>query len=147
MKKKEITLTSAKGTRRSLTLKTERLNHKETMAPPQIWDWVWETLAEVSDEIGIEKKGGYLLAYEGWGGFCVSKVFDPRKSEEENEERYYQYAEEQSDEVIEEWIEAHKQTHQLIDSGYEPTGLYGVTWALFKKSKNTGCLLKAIDTS
>ncbi len=107
---------------------------KEIGSSFEIWNWVLDILAEVSDEIGVTKKGEFLLAYEGWGGFCVSGVFDPKKNEEENEEAYYQYAEEQSGEVIEEWIEAYKRTHRLIDSGYQPTGLYGVTWALFKKS-------------
>ena len=106
---------------------------KETDIPPKIWNWVWDTLEEISDEIGIEKRGKYLLKYEGWGGFCVSDAYDPNKSDEENEDESYKYAEEQSDDVIEEWIEGYKKTHNLIECGYEPTGLYGVTWALFER--------------
>lgn len=111
----------------------KKVNIKESDPPPKIWKWVWDTLAEISDEVGVEKKGKCLLTYEGWGGICVSDVFDPNKSEEENEDESYKYAEEQSSDVIEEWIEKYKGTHCLIDLGYEPTGLYGVTWALFKK--------------
>ena len=98
----------------------------------EIWKWLWNTIEEISDEIGAEEKGEYLLAYEGWSGLCVSKAFDPAKSDEENEDAYYKFAEEQSSTVIEEWIEEHKD-HHLIDCGHEPMGLYGVTWALFKK--------------
>ena len=105
----------------------------EALPSAKIWKWVWDTLGEVSDEIGIEENGEYLLAYEGWGGFCVSGVFDPKKSDEENEESYYKFAEGESGEVIEEWIERYKNQYCLIDCGYEPMGLYGVTWALFKK--------------
>lgn len=105
---------------------------EETIIPSKIWEWLWNILEEVSDEVGIEKKGECLLAYEGWGGLCVNKVFDPTKSVEENENRYYKFAEEKSNEVIEEWIDIYKE-YYLIDSGHEPIGLYGVTWALFKK--------------
>jgi len=108
---------------------------KKSEPTTKLWNWVRDTLDEVSDEIGAEKKGKYLLKYEGWGGFCVSEVYNPKKSDEENEDRYYEYAEEQSDVVLEEWIEEYKKTHSLIDGGYQSTGLYGVTWALFKNGR------------
>jgi len=104
---------------------------KETMPSPEIWKWVWDTLEEISDEVGIEENGEYLLAYEGWGGFCVSGILDSAKSDEENEDSYYKFAEEESNKVIAEWLEIHKDRY-LIDCGHEPIGLYGVTWALFK---------------
>lgn len=113
----------------------QKVNLKETV-PSSIWKWVWDTSAEISHEVGTEENGEYMLAYEGWSGICVSSVFNPEKSEEENENGYYKYAEEQSDDIIKEWIEEYKETRHLIDYGYEPTGLYGVTWALFKRSKN-----------
>ena len=103
------------------------------LPPPKIWKWVWNTLGEVSDEIGIEENGKYLLAYEGWSGLCVSSVFDSKKSDEENNEFCYKFAEEESNEVIAEWFKKYKNLYYVIDCGYEPTGLYGVTWALFKK--------------
>jgi len=110
-----------------------KANSEGIKRPHKIWRWVWDTLEEISDEVGTEENEEHLLAYEGWSGLCVSKVFDPTKSDEENEDTYYKFAEEQSNEVIEEWIEKHKDHHYLIDFGYESSGLYGVTWALFKK--------------
>ncbi len=111
----------------------KKANQRRTEPPHEIWAWVWNILEEVSDEIGGEENGKYLLVYEGWGGLCVSKVFDPKKSEEENEEAYHKFAEEQSNELIERWIEEYEKHYRLIDCGHEPTGLYGVTWALFKR--------------
>jgi len=102
--------------------------------PHKIWEWVWDTLNEISDEVGIDKNGKYLLAYEGWSWLCVSKVFDPTKSDEDNEDAYYEFAKVQSSEVIDEWVGSYRDSYFLIDSGHESTGLYGVTWALFKKS-------------
>jgi len=113
----------------------KKINSKELDPSPKIWEWVWDTLIEISHEVDTEENGEYMLTYEGWSGICVSSVFDPTKSDEENEDRYYEYAEEQSDDIIKEWLEECKETHDLIDYGYEPTGLYGVTWALFKGSK------------
>ena len=112
------------------------LTLKEKLLPLEIWNWVWDTVAEISDEVGTEEKGKYLLAYEGWGSICVSCEEDPKKSDEENEAAYYKYARDQSDEVIKEWVSTYKKTYRLIESGYEPTGLYGVTWALFVRSKS-----------
>jgi hypothetical protein len=100
-----------------------------------IYRWVWNTLDEVSDETGTETNGEYLLVYEGWGSICVSEAFDQMKSCEEIEDSSYHLAEVKSNEVINEWVEIYKD-HLLIDSGHEPTGLYGVTWALFKKTKS-----------
>ena len=76
------------------------VNPEETNPPYKIWQWVWDTLEEISDEVGVEKNGKYLLAYEGWGGLCVSKVFESTKSDEENEDAYYRFAEKQSNKII-----------------------------------------------
>ena len=110
-----------------------RINSERTKLPPEIWRWVWDTLEEISDEVGTEKNGKYLLVYEGWSGLCVSEVFDSTKSDEENEDACYKFAEEQSGEVIEEWIKKYQDHYSLIDCGHESTGPYGVTWALFKE--------------
>lgn len=53
-----------------------KINHETIKIPDKIRQWVWDNLEEISDEICIEKNGEYLLAYEGWSGFCVSKVFE-----------------------------------------------------------------------
>lgn len=110
-----------------------KINPERTKMPGEIWRWVWDTLGEISDEIGTEENGKYLLAYEGWGGSCVSKVFDPIKSDEKNEDSYYKFAEVHSSEVIEQWVKKYKDSYSIIDCGHESTGLYGVTWALFKE--------------
>lgn len=107
-------------------------NREETMLSFEIWKWVRGILEEVSNEIGIEENGEYLLAYEGWGEFCVSEIFDSTKSDKQNEDSYYKFAEEESNKVIVEWLEKYKDHYYLVDSGHEPIGLYGVTWALFE---------------
>lgn len=113
-----------------------KINDTYTGATQNILRWVWDTLAEISDEVGTEENGEYLLAYEGWGEFCFCNMHNLKKSQVDNENIFFKYAQEKSYLIINEWAEARKNTHSLIDSGYEPTGLYGVTWALFKKLKS-----------
>lgn len=108
--------------------------------PNKIWDWLWEILDEVSDELGTLENGKYLLVYEGWGSSCVSVMFDPTRSDEENEKMAYKFAEKEGYEVIGEWIEKYRARYCLIDCGHDPTGLYGVTWALFKKHNDKSTL-------
>lgn len=106
--------------------------------PFDIQTWVNGVLEEVSDEVGKEENGDFLLLYEGWSSVCVSEVADPSKSDEENEDACYAFTEEQSDKVIEEWVERYTR-YQLVWCGYERRlGLYGVTWALFKKVDDEG---------
>ncbi len=108
-------------------------NVVEGIIPSNIQTWVDSILEEVSDEVGKEENGEFLLLYEGWSDICVSEVTDPLKSDKENEDACYAFAEEQSDKVIEEWVVEYT-GYQLVQCGYERRlGLYGVTWALFKK--------------
>jgi hypothetical protein len=119
--------------------------------PNEIWEKVWNAVAEVSDESGEDDLGrGYLLKYEGWGGFCVESVWGEveaaqkrkgmdiysGKAKDERENACYQYAEEQSYDIIEtEWIpESKEREYIFVDGGYDEGGLYGRTWALFKKN-------------
>jgi len=104
-----------------------------------IWDWVREVLYPVSDDVGAEKNGDYLLHYEGWGGFCVAPAWDSTRSDEENEERARAHAEEESDAVIGAWMDEHRCTHKVVDAGYLPNAAYGLTWALFVHRKRPGC--------
>jgi hypothetical protein len=99
--------------------------------PDCIRKWVYSVLDEVSDELGRERRGRWLLVYEGWSAFCIEPVWDPPRPDEENEDVAYEYAAEQSSVVIAEWVEEFAATHDPVGSGYEPTGVYGVTWALF----------------
>ena len=93
-----------------------------------IMEWVNEILDEITDEVGTAENGDYLLAFEGWSDVCFMEAdIEP--------DEYCDYAEKQSDNIIEEWVEKYKE-YQLVDAGYAPTGVYGVTWALFKQSKS-----------
>ena len=91
--------------------------------PKHIQSWIISVLGEVSDEVGTEKNGKYLLVYEGWSSVCV---------EGENDEERYRFAERESDRVIEHWLRHYR---GLVQCGYDRgAGLYGVTWAVFKNS-------------
>jgi hypothetical protein len=105
--------------------------------PQDVLDWMWSILGTVSDEVGTEAYGDYLLAFEGWSGICISEVWDEELPTEENEERAYAYAEEESEKILEEWKEMYEpEGYVFIDGGYErDLGLYGVTWALFWKRR------------
>lgn len=127
-----------------------KANHEETMTPPEIWNQVWEILDEISDESGEDDLGeGYLLKYEGWGGICVEEmwakveaeqermgiVIENGEAEEEREKACFEYAEKQSYKIIEdEWKPKLKErSYCFLNGGYDDGGLYGRTWALFKK--------------
>jgi hypothetical protein len=100
--------------------------------PGAVWAWLEEVLYDVSDECDRVHRGPYMLCYEGWGGFCVGDVWDNSRTTDENEEACYAYAEEMAGTVIAEWEDEYSQTHELVEAGHKPTGLYGVTWALFR---------------
>jgi len=127
-----------------------KANPEKTMLSPEIWEQVWGTLEEISDESGEEELGeGYLLKYEGWGGICVEDIWanveaeqkkrgidiESMESEEEREQACYEYAEEQSYKIIgEEWKSQLKERgYCFITGGHDDGGLYGRTWVLFKK--------------
>ncbi len=120
------------------------------MPSPKIWKLVWEILDEISDESGEDDLSeGYLLKYEGWGGVCGEEVWakveeeqermgiviESEEAEEEREEACFKYAEEQSYKIIEdEWKPKLKESgYRFLNGGYDDGGLYGRTWALFKK--------------
>ena len=130
--------------------KFAEVNHEEMKSSPEIWEKVWNSLEEISDESGEDDLGeGYLLKYEGWSGVCVEEVWakveerqkregmdiKSEEAEEEREEACYEYAEEQSYKIIDdEWKpELKERGYRFIDGGYDWGGLYGRTWAIFKK--------------
>ncbi len=100
--------------------------------PDDIWVWMWDEISQVSDEKGIDINGPYLLTYEGWSGFCVEPAFNPERSDEDNEEAYFEYAEGESGKVIDEWLKEFRSKYKFITAGHERMNLYGVTWALFR---------------
>ena len=108
---------------------------KESVIRPEVWDWIWEEISEVSDEIGTEVNGDYFLVYEGWGGFCVEPAYDGNKTDEDNEEAYFAYAEDQAETVLREWKGVYRKRYSLVTWGHERMNIYGVTWALFKKKR------------
>jgi len=105
----------------------------ELDVPEEIWEWLYSVVDGVGHHVGTESKGPWLLCYEGWSDLCVALVWDPARSDEENEEAAYDHACENSSAVIDEWIEEHEVQFDLAESRHEPTGLYGVTWALFRR--------------
>ncbi len=127
-----------------------KIDIRNRLAPPaEIWEQIWNNLGDVSDEIGEDDLGnGYILKYEGWGGFCVETIWGnveatqkrkgmnicSEEARDEREEACYQYAEDQSYDILEtEWIpQLRERGYLLIDGGYDEGGLYGRTWALFK---------------
>ncbi len=115
-----------------------------------IYDRVWRIMTDISDEVGEERIGhGYLLKFEGWGGCCVEDAWakveneqkkrgidiDSEMANAERENACYDYAEEQTDKIIEEdWKpNLEEKGYEFIDGGYDNGGLYGRTWAIFKK--------------
>ena len=80
--------------------------------PKHIQSWIISVLGEVSDEVGTEKNGKYLLVYEGWSSVCV---------EGENDEERYRFAERESDRVIEHY-------RRLVQC---------VTWAVFRMGQRS----------
>jgi len=103
-----------------------------------IIDKVYNFLEDVSDDVGeSELSKNYILMYEGWSHGCFEDIYDDSLDEEENDANFYQYAEEQSPIIIKnDWIPKKiKENMSYVDGGYYGGGLYGVTWALFKKNK------------
>jgi len=117
--------------------------------PQSIVDQAMETVYQVSDDVGetdLEGNGGsYWMRYEGWAAICVEaaatkaekalkkKGIDPESEDGQVyiEEQCKEYAAEQSDKVIKSWNE--ETPDDLVMSGHEDSGIYGVTWAIFKR--------------
>ncbi|MFH1640165.1 MAG: hypothetical protein ABIB93_07665 [Chloroflexota bacterium] len=127
--------------------------NKSIIQSSKIWGKIYDVLDEVSDEVGEDVVGGgFLLKYEGWGSSCVEELWckieteqkkrgidiSSDEAEEEREGVCFVFVEEQSEKMIAfEWKpEMKKRGYCFIDGGYEHGGLYGKTWALFKKKRH-----------
>jgi len=98
------------------------------MIPQKVRDYFQEILNEVSDEVGQEQIGQYLLKYEGWSPNCFPANY-------RNENAMYNYAARQTPKIVKEWQQV-LPNYALLESGYqEESGLYGVTYAIFKRGK------------
>ena len=75
------------------------------LAPERLRQWASETIAEVSDEVGSEKNGDYLLHYEGWSAFCLDDVLESLPPDADVEEELFDAAQDRSQGVIDEWVE------------------------------------------
>jgi len=98
------------------------------MIPNYIDEQMWSTLDEISDETGeLQLDENWLLRYEGWGAEC----FPPKLPEN----FFVNYAIRQSPKIHKEWnTEMTKRGYRTIMIGHdENLGLYGVTYALYKR--------------
>jgi len=80
-------------------------------------------LDEISDEVGEVE---FVLKYEGWSPTCFPDMLD--------EVQYEDYAEMESYRIIDAWNKSMLEGgYAYVDGGYREGGLYGVTWALYRK--------------
>ena len=99
------------------------------MIPKNVETQMWSALDEISDEAGELELDKYVLKYEGWSPMCF-----PTKLPENF---WANYAARQSPKIHKEW------NTQMLQRGYksvlhghdEHLGLYGVTYALYKKER------------
>ena len=95
------------------------------MTPKHIRDYFQEILNDVSDETGQTTRGRYLLKYEGWSPGCFP-------SHLKHDDAMYNYAARQTPKIVKEW-QQQLPNYKLLELGYQETGLYGVTFAIFER--------------
>ena len=97
--------------------------------PKEIDQQMQETLDEISDETGeLQLNDAWLLKYEGWSASC----FPPKLPEN----FFVNYAIRQSPKIHKEWGTEMKQRgyKPMLADHDEHLGLYGVTYALYKRT-------------
>ena len=102
----------------------------EEVIPNEIWNEIYRILDKVSDECGQEElSNGDILKYEGWSANCFEDIDEEFEGDEE------EYAASQTPGIVnKDWApKMARRRCKLIESGYEPGGLYGVTWAIFRR--------------
>ena len=99
------------------------------MISQHVDEQMWNTLDEVSDEVGELELDGYILKYEGWSASC----FPPKLPEN----FFISYAIRQSPKIHKEWdAEMQKRHYKAVSLGHdEHLGLYGVTYALYGRTR------------
>ena len=127
------------------------IDHYPATPTDDLWKEIADIIEEISDKVGEADLGeGCLLKFEGWSPVCFPETLaspETRKGKNveteithaDGEETYYRYAEEESCKIIEkEWKpELRERGYGLVEGGYDSGGLYGRTWALFKRSGRT----------
>ena len=121
------------------------------MTADYVMELISNILEEVSDEVGEENiDGGYLIKYEGWGAICLENILKEIGLDltnislniynEERQEKLwdiiYDFLGAESYKIINyEWKPVLEEDgYQFIDGGFQIGGLYGKTWALFKRN-------------
>lgn len=102
--------------------------------PSHISEEVRKIDAEITDEVGEQELvDGYLYKFEAWSDFCFA--FEEGLQEED----YCTHAESQTDKILGEWKqELTSRGYSFIEGGFdEGSGIYGLTWAIFKQSGKT----------
>jgi hypothetical protein len=101
--------------------------------PDQIWTEVYGTLDQVSDEVGQEEISNRdILKFKGWSPNCF---WDLQKKGIFNEDAYIEYAEICTKDILyRDWApQMAKRRYKIIQGGYIPGALYGITWAIFRR--------------
>lgn len=101
--------------------------------PDQIWTEVYRTLDQISDEVGQEEiSNGDILKFEGWSPNCFTHLLAKGIGDESS---LIEYAENQTQVIIyKEWApQMAKRRYKIIQGGYIPGALYGITWAIFRR--------------
>ena len=84
--------------------------------------WAWDTIAEVSDEVGSEKRGDYLLHYEGWSAFCLDDVLESLPPDADVEQELLDAANDRSQSVIDNGSKITRPTTRWSSPGMREPG-------------------------
>ena len=99
--------------------------------PKHIDEQMWQTLDEISDEIGHTPLGDdYVLFFEGWSPECFPSFVGG------DEQDMINYAIDFAPKVHREWnAKMRPMGYKRVLHGHdENLGLYGITYALYKRS-------------
>ena len=103
------------------------------MIPKAIDEQMWKALDQISNEVGHTPLGdNYVLFFEGWSPECFPSFVSGG-----DEQDMIDYAIDFAPKVHKEWkVKMHKQGYRCVLTGHdEHLGLYGVTYALYQRTK------------
>ena len=95
-----------------------------------IHEQLQDALDQVSDETGELELDGHILKYEGWSPVCIPTHYKSTQA-------MINYGIRQSSKIHKEWDkEMHKRGYKALYHEHdEHRGLYGVTYALYRRAK------------